>query len=90
MSSNAGRPLAGMEFIEPDQATRYKTKNFKMQPSEWAEDIFQRHDGGETIKELAEEFEMPETNVKRLIRNIRDYYDQQQDEYLRRVKLDLE
>lgn len=88
--SNVGRPPAGMEFVELDQAKRYRTRNFEMRPTKFAEELFQRHDGGETIRELAAELNMPETNMKRLLRNVRQYYDNLQDEYLRRVKLDLE
>lgn len=89
MTSNAGRPLSGFEFCEPDQKKRYKFKNFEVQPTKKAEEIFNRHNDGETIRELAEELSWPETNVKRLIRNVRNWYDEQQDYYLREIKLGL-
>lgn len=87
--SNRGRPELGMEFTILDPQERYRTGNFQMHPTKESEAIFQRHEDGETIAEIAEQIGKPETHVKRTLRNLRRYYDAQQEERLKRISLGL-
>ena len=74
-----GRPLAGFEFVQPDRFERYRTQNFEMRPTKIAAKVYELHEQGITVAQLCELFRADPhlskpTNMKRLIRNLKNYY----------------
>lgn len=81
--SNRGRPLAGFEFVEPNEDLRYLTKNFRQKPTELGVTIYKRHLEGLTIRQLAEDYGEPKSNIARIVRNVGQWH---ADEDARRLR----
>ncbi len=86
MKSNAGRPLAGFEFAEPNLEIRYASKNFEQRPTKLALSVYQRHVEGMTVRQLAEDYGEPKSNVARIIRNVEAWYRGQDERRLAAIQ----
>ena len=79
----AGRPLAGMEFVIKDAEERYRYRNFEFQPTEQGKRIYSQRLNGMTIPQLAGEYKMGETSIKRVIRNVGAWFRREQEARLK-------
>ena len=86
MKSNAGRPLAGFEFAEPNLEIRYASKNFEQRPTKSALAVYERHVEGMSVRQLAEDYGEPKSNIARIIRNVEAWYREQDERRLAGIR----
>jgi len=90
-----GRPPAGFEFCQPDRFERYRTQNFEMRPTQLASKVYELHsERGLTVAQLCELFRTDvhlskPTNMKRLIKNMKDWYAQEREHRIKVKELGL-
>jgi len=75
MKSNRGRPRSGFEFVIKNMYRRYRTKDFSLVPTVQAQRLYERNERGESTQRLADELGLPKTNIKRLVRNVREWHE---------------
>jgi len=84
--SNAGRPKAGFEFVESNTSFRYVTKNFGQRPTQLALAIYQRHVEGMTVRQLAEDYNEPKSNIARIIKNVAEWHEERDARRLAEIR----
>ena len=91
-----GRPPSGFEFCIENRFERYRLHAFEMRPTKVAAKIYELHfESGLTVAQLCELFRADPhlskpTNMKRLIRNLKEWYARERDHRTRVRELGLD
>ena len=70
------RPLAGFRFVISDAIERERRNDYRLEPTPRAVEIYRQHyEQSVSLRDLAEMYNLPPTNLKRLLHNVARYYD---------------
>ena len=72
--------------MEPNLEIRYASRDFEQRPTKLSLSIYQRHIEGLTVRQLAEDYGEPKSNIARIIRNVEVWYREQDERRLAGIR----